>query len=323
MDRSPLAITPVHRRSLRNWALGGSALVGAVGAIPSQSATVETDLSGNGVSMSNGTFASSLTLDLTGDGTNDFASASLFGAAINQPDGQGISLQVGGLEARVFHGKRVFSWSYSTTSGDIQPYRSTFTGFALKVGNSSFLSSEPRDLTGFIPVKFTDASINGGIESNGWLQVRVASTGEDDHTIDLVKLIYDDASTEAPLLGGSLDGDGGVISNDGGGDPLTFEAFFTRGLMERNVVPVTQPKAAALKRKRLQSQIEGLERQAAAIERRLAALKRASAKVKLFPRMIRPISGKQTARGEVRVLTRKLEGIRKQIRALKQRIRKV
>jgi hypothetical protein len=319
---NPALITP--RRSLRNWALGGSALVGAAGAIPSQSATVETDLSGNGVSMTNGTFASSLNLDLTGDGTDDFSSASLFGAAINQPDGQGISLQIGGLEARAFHGKKVYSWSYSTTNGKFEKYNSTFTGFSLKVGYSSFVSYEPQELTGFIPVKFADAAINGGAESNGWVQVRVASTGVDDHSIDLVKLIYDDASTEAPdLFGGDGWTDGGdvVTVYDGDGGPYPVYAFFTRGLMEKNFTPVHLPKAALLKKKRLQSQIEGLERQAASIERRLAALNRQSSKAKPFPRMIQSPSRKHQNHGETRILTRKLDGLRKKIHALKQRLR--
>jgi len=330
-------VTPVDRclipsghsplRSLRNWALGGSALVGAAGSGPSQAATVETDLSGNGVSMTNGTFASSLNLDLTGDGTDDFASASLFGSSINPPVGQGISLQIAGLEARAFHGKRVFSWSQSTSSGKIEPYRSTFTGFALKVGNSSFLSSEPRELTGFIPVKFADAAINGGAESNGWVQVRVASTGVDDHSIDLVKLIYDDASTEAPeLFGGDGWTDGGdvVTVYDGDGGPYLVDAFFARGLMQRNVAFTPSQRLTSLERRRLQSRISGLERQAATVARRLATLKRLPARTKRFPRMVRLLPTKQhDVRGEIRGLSRKLEGLRKQIRTLKQRLRPV
>ncbi len=319
---SPIAAPLAPRRSLRNWAIGGSALVGAAGAIPSQSATVETDLSGNGVSMTNGTFATSLNLDLTGDGIDDFSSSSLFSAAINEPGGQGVSLQIGGSEARAFHGKKVYSWSYSTTSGKLEKYQSTFTGFSLKVGYSSFVSYEPQELTGFIPVKFTDAAINGGAESNGWVQVRVASTGVDDHAIELVKLIYDDASTEAPdLYGGSIDGDGGVVFYDGDGGPFPVYAFFTRGLMEKNVVPVHLPKAAAMKKQRLRSQIDGLERQAAAIQRRLAALGRASVRIKPFPRMISSPSAKHQHQGETRVLNRKLDGLRKKIAALKQRLR--
>jgi hypothetical protein len=316
---SPLSLpgSPLSRRSLRHWAMGGSALVGAAGAIPAHSATVETDLSGNGVSMTNGTFASSLNLDLTGDGTDDFASSSFFGTTIDQPDGKGISLQIGGLEARAFHGKKVYSWSYSTTNGKFEKYNSTFTGFSLKVGYSSFVSYEPQQLTGFIPVKFTDAAINGGAESNGWVQVRVGSTGVDDHSIDLVKLIYDDASTEAPDIFG---GDDGVIF-DGDGNPYPVYAFFTRGLMEKAPSPTLLPKAAAMKKKQLRSQIEGLERQAAAIQRRLAALHRASAKTRPFPRMIVAPSGKNQSQGEARILSRKLEGLRKKIQGLKQRLR--
>ena len=61
-------------------------------------------------------------------------------------------------------------------------------------------------------MKFTDSSINGGEESNGWLGIRVTCTDADDHAIDLVKLIYDDASTAAPDIFGDV---GVVIGDDG------------------------------------------------------------------------------------------------------------
>lgn len=313
------ALFPPHvsRPSLRHWALGGSALVGAAGAVSSSAATVEVDLTGNGISMNNGTFASTLNLDLTGDGNDDFASASFFGAAIGQPDGKGISLQIGSQEARAFHGKKVYSWSYSTTSGRFEKYQSTFTGFSLKVGYSSFVSYDPQELTGFVPVKFTDAGINSGAESNGWVEVRVASTGTDDHSIELVKLIYDDESTEAP----DIYGDGGVVFVDGEGGPIPVYAFFTRGLMEKDLGPKPLPKAAILRKKRLLGQVTDLERQATSIEKRLAAIKRASAKSRPSPRISLSVNRNQASNGEAGLLTRKLDGIRKKIRALRQQIR--
>lgn len=328
--------------SLRHWALGGSALVGVAGGASSQAATVEVDLAGNGVSMANGLFASSLNLDLTGDGIDDFSSASLFGANLADPDGQGVSLRIGSYEARAFHGKKVYSWTYTTTSGKFERYKSTFTGFSLKVGYSSFVSYDPQELTGFIPVKFTDAGVNGGAESQGWVEVRVASTGIDDHAIELVKLIYDDASTGAPDLygggdsggdggdGGVIDGDGDVIVYDGDdgvilydreGGPLPVYAFFTRGLGEKPPVPRHLPKAALLAKERLRARIDDLGRQVSAVERRLSALHRSAAKSKRSPRSNRFAARDLSSRGEADVLSRKRDGLRKKIRALRQRLR--
>lgn len=319
---SPDRYAPGTPRSLRNWALGGTALVGAAGAIPAHAATVEAELAANGISTSNGTFASSLNLDLTGDGIDDFDATTLFGAPFNTADGQGISLQIGKIEARAFHGKKVFSWTYSTTSGNLERYQSSFTGFSMKVGSSSFLSSQPQEFTGYVPVKFTDSSINGGEESNGWLGIRVTCTDADDHAIDLVKLIYDDASTAAPDIFGDVGvviGDDGVVyylETDG---PTPVAYFLSRALFQNNPMPRFLPATAEVRKRQLQERINVLEGQAAAAERRLSALKRArtrsSPRAVLFPQ--------KTVRdsAESRVLSRKLGALRKKIRALKQRTR--
>ncbi len=301
--------------SLRRWALGGSAVLGAGAA--AHGATVEIDLTGNGISMIDGVFGSSLDLDLTGDGNDDFTNASFVGAAIDNADGKGISLQAGENEAKAFYGKRSYSWSYSTTFGKIENYKSTFTGFSLKVGYSSFVSYEPQELTGYIPVKFTDAGINGGSESNGWIQVRVASTGTDDHSIDLVKLIYDDESTEAPNLwddGYLGDGDGWVYI-DGEFGPVPVHAFFTKGGPRPYPVPMISP----IQKKKIRNQIAVLEQESSSLEKRLARLLRGQGKSKVSTSRLH---SRRVLTGEAAAVSRKLEGLRKKIRALKKQLRK-
>src|SRR5690606_1758897 len=60
--------------------------------------------------------------------------------------------------------------------------------------------------SGLVPVTFTDARINGGQPTHGLLEVRAFSTSQTEHTVRLVRLVFDDASTAAPagiVAGGS------------------------------------------------------------------------------------------------------------------------
>jgi len=92
--------------------------------------------------------------------------------------------------------------------------------------------------------------------------------------------------------------------------------------LEKHPTSHLLPRAAQAKKKRLRSEIADLENQAAAVERRLAALKRASARAKSSPRMCL-IPSRNQASGEAGVLSRKLDGLRKRIRALRQQVRKL
>jgi hypothetical protein len=48
------------------------------------------------------------------------------------------------------------------------------------------------------PIIFTDAGINGGLATSGWLQVNAFNTSETSHTVELSRLIFDDESTARP-----------------------------------------------------------------------------------------------------------------------------
>ncbi|MEM9016561.1 MAG: hypothetical protein AAGC68_06075 [Verrucomicrobiota bacterium] len=112
--------------------------------------------------------------------------------------------------------------SYSYGSGFTTSRRSftafVQTGFSTSVYNSivytfpygyySFSrtpSAYPVEAIAPVPVTFTDADINGGTPTNGFLEVRafnralgVGGTAQENHGIELVRLIFDADSTAAP-----------------------------------------------------------------------------------------------------------------------------
>jgi hypothetical protein len=50
------------------------------------------------------------------------------------------------------------------------------------------------------PITFSDARINGGATTSGWLEVNAFNTSTTDHTVQLTRLIFDDASTTRPVF---------------------------------------------------------------------------------------------------------------------------
>jgi len=296
---------------------------------------VEVDLTGSQASMDNGVFASALNLDLTGDGIDDLSSSTFFGSNLDEPDNVGIVLNLGGSKAMAAHGKRVFTWVSSTTAGKTGKVTSTFTGFRFKVGSSSFSSTTPQEFSGYLPVTFSDESINGGQESNGWVEVRVASTDPDDHTIDLVRFIYDDASTEAPDVhdngGGGGDWEDFDWENfdwanfdwndprwltEGYPFPIAYLSFARGGIMEKGGTSRTPKGPATLKRK-----LRDLEKRLSQTEKRIALSIKKNGKSSPVTRANG--GGRPVAVEKERALdTRRLAVLKKQVRNVKLRLRR-
>lgn len=73
-----------------------------------------------------------------------------------------------------------------------------FKEYRATVGFSTSKGPGLQDLQEFIPVSFTDSRINDGNPTQGLLEVRAFNTSKTEHTIQLVRLVFDNASTAEP-----------------------------------------------------------------------------------------------------------------------------
>lgn len=178
-----MKITKQRQLELPHFVVGALATAGASLA---NGATVQITLTGNQISTSGG---NQLNADVTGDGTLDFVIAGANTAKSVVAKNYGAFVDI--------NGNRLSAQNYITTSGvkgDAQ--------FALGgVGTAS----EPFDSTGFNirylnPISFTDSRINGGLLTNGFLEVNSISIPETSATVALTRLIFDDGSTAAPVV---------------------------------------------------------------------------------------------------------------------------
>ncbi len=167
--------TTIHRSGAK-WLPGAMAL--AATAANSHAATVQITLTGNKVSSTGGY---SLHADLTGDGVGDFVVGGSVGVVAVYADVSGYKFQAGDV------GKTFFITSnVKSTGGNIT--RNVFSGttpFSGVVRNT---------------ISFADARINGGTSTSAWLEVHTFNTSAGDNTIELTRLIFDDASATAPVL---------------------------------------------------------------------------------------------------------------------------
>jgi hypothetical protein len=58
----------------------------------------------------------------------------------------------------------------------------------------------PRAAEYLNPITFTDRRINGGLPTEAWLQVNAFNTSATSHTVELARLIFDDANTARPYF---------------------------------------------------------------------------------------------------------------------------
>ena len=173
-------------RSAAKWVPGAMALAATTAS--SQAATVQITLTGNKISSTGGNL---LNADLTGDSADDlqFAGAAARGSVAFVL----IGLAGGTAVSAVFAGYDVFR-SYFSVVAEFA------TGSGGGVGYGSARGLGRRSTTFLNPVTFTDPSINGGAQTEGWLQVNAFNTSSTDHTVELSRLIFDDASTTRPAF---------------------------------------------------------------------------------------------------------------------------
>lgn len=160
-----------------NWFTGTAAAAAAVSS--ASGATVQITLSGNQITATTG---NSLNADVTGDSIDDLLLT--VPQAITHFYNKGAFVMVNGnqLGASSFIGS-------SNISGDAQ-----FAGGGVGVptANSAFGGFNIKYLN---PVTFTDASINGGAATQGFLEVNSFVVPDTQAALVFTRLVFDDAST--------------------------------------------------------------------------------------------------------------------------------
>ncbi len=169
--------TPSKPRLVQSLATASGALAASVAA--TQASTVQITLTGNKLTTSINT----LNADLTGDGTADIA----FGSTGQRIAGSlfGVSFKLNGATARL-------RAQFSTDSGSYA-VQAEFAGGGK--GTISENGGSKHDITYLNPITFTDARINGGASTQGYLEVNAFNTSQTLHTIALTRLVFDNAST--------------------------------------------------------------------------------------------------------------------------------
>jgi len=148
----------------------------------------------------------------------------------------------------VFTFQSLGSAKYGTWGTGPAPFsRTSFYGYVNRVGG--YFNSGSTDSSGLVPVRFSDARINGGQPTNGLLEVRAFSTSPSSHTVRLVRLVFDDASTAEPT---------GVVP--GGTNPEFGPSPPRAQPLERFAQMVAISNMIELERKRLRATAKKLRR---------------------------------------------------------------
>ena len=166
-------------RSAAKWLPGAMALAATTAS--SQAATVQITLTGNKISST----GNQLVADLTGDGNADVG----FNDAWTDENSAGVRV----------NGEWIWA-SMVNKGGGVRQY-SVDAMFAAGVGNAGGVGPGPLSAAYLNPITFTDTLINGGAPTEAWLQVNAFNTSATSHTVELARLIFDDASTVRPFFG--------------------------------------------------------------------------------------------------------------------------
>jgi hypothetical protein len=168
---------------LPRFAVGALALAATTAS--SHSATVQITLTGNKISTTGG---NELVADLTGDGIADVA---LSGAQIVNGRDKYVVVSINGTSVSA-------KWTASYR------WMRVWASFAQNGVGTSYRSANPQggpqSASYLNPITFTDQRINGGSPTEAWLQVNAFNTSASNHTVELSRLIFDDASVTRPAF---------------------------------------------------------------------------------------------------------------------------
>lgn len=178
------------KQTIKSKALVAGAITGGLAAA-SHAATVQITLTGNMISFNGG---NQLVADITGDGTDDVTFSNVVSAsnevAINiNGDRASASSQV--VTSRIYTSSGTFVYSFSQFNADAQFANSG-------VGTPAPVASLARNIKYLNPVTFTDSRINGGLPTDGYLEVNSIAAGLGANSVTLTRFVFDDASTTRP-----------------------------------------------------------------------------------------------------------------------------
>jgi hypothetical protein len=163
-------------------------------AVTAQAATVQITLSGN--QFTNLTNGFALNADITGDGLPDltFNNSNIvnntYRAAVNS---------VGNVNGSGNIGASSLSNSFVVDAQFI-PSPGVPNGIGVGFLNQPYALG-PIRISYLNPITFTDNRINGGSPTQAWLQVNAFNRSATSHTVELTRVIFDDASTTRPSTG--------------------------------------------------------------------------------------------------------------------------
>ncbi len=190
--RIPISIYSRSTEDFRwKWMTRSMAAVGVLGCIDSADAkTVQIDQTGNRLTGN----AGKLSADLTGDGIDEWENFRSYNSS---------STQVRAISTRYHNGCHVFGDGELValarfrrvlidTSVHSEYYRVDIYRGPKDQG------STPRTTRGLTPLTFSDARINGGQTTNGFAEILASSLSPTDNSIEILRLVFDDASTTAP-----------------------------------------------------------------------------------------------------------------------------
>ena len=168
-------------RSAAKWLPGAMALAATTAS--SQAATVQITLTGNKISSTGG---NQLVADLTGDKTNDILI-------------DNIDISTSYASVKIGNWGNSAGWMSAGVNGAKYMVDARF-GAVVPAAPGTPLANGPakQSISYLNPVTFSDLRINGGAPTDGWLQVNAFNTSATSHTVELSRLIFDNASTTRP-----------------------------------------------------------------------------------------------------------------------------
>lgn len=180
-----------HKISRWEWMAGSAAAASAA----SSAIADNVQIALNQQLSSDGT--GGLSADVTGDGIPDLLDfETFFNSGSRVPAGLGYGQFYNSVVAKSSGREFLFakfSSRYSTTGNT--PVSQNFSVLA---SPNTTAASFPRTLTALHTIAFTDARINNGAETFGFLEHRASSEEPFSNSIAFVRLVFDDSSTEPP-----------------------------------------------------------------------------------------------------------------------------
>ena len=148
--------------------------------------------------------------------------------------------------------------SFSSVTNSFYYFFASAGGYYTNQGYNT--GSSPTSATGLTAITFTDARINGGAPTQGFVNTRAFNTNPITHTVQLVRTIFNDANTAAPP---------GINPN------VTYREFDPTIYAQRaslgNKIKKLKKKAKKLKKKN-KTKSKKLKKKAKKLQKKLAAL---------------------------------------------------